>query len=805
MLATLIWGSADWLWPAALFAALGLAAILWSYRRAPSSPRVRVIAGGLKLLGLGALALCLVEPLRQESRARPGANLFVLLADTSRSLEVRDRGETRSRGELLRETLDPASGWQARLGRDFEVRRYGFDARVREVADFTGLQFSGRSTALAGALRSIAERFRERPLAGILLFTDGNATDLPAGDPDWTGLPPTYPVVVGDDGPVRDLGVSQVVVSQTNFEATPVQLRAEIAAHGFAGEEVVARLHDEGGKLLAEETALVAGDGKPLALRFEVKPEPAGSRDERGAKAAGIGFYRLSVRRRVEGEGEETQEATLANNQRLVVVDRGGGPYRVLYVAGRPNWEFKFLRRSLEEDREVELVGLLRIARGEPRFEYRGRAGESANPLFQGFGKEGDEETERYDQPVLVRLGTRDAEELRAGFPKTAEELYAYHGVIIDDLEAGFFTHDQLGLLQKFVSQRGGGLLMLGGQECFARGQYARTPLADVLPVYLDAPPAVHPGAGFRLSLSREGWLEPWVRLRRTEEEERERLAHMPAFAVLNPVEGIKPGAAVLAAATDGEGHTAPALVAQRYGKGRAAALLIGDLWRWSLRRESPEVKDMERAWRQTVRWLVADVPQRVEVKLQAPQAAPPAHPDGDAAAGEHAEAAVRLEARVLDPGYQPLDNAAVSVRVVPPDGKALELTAEPGDEEAGVYAATYVPGQPGAYRFQVKAAGPDGAAAGEREAGWCAGGEGEEELRVLRPDRARLERLARATGGEVVRAERLAEFAASLPSRQVPIAEVALHPLWHQWPVFLFAILCLAGEWALRRSRGLP
>ena len=43
-----------------------------------------------------------------------------------------------------------------------------------------------------------------------------------------------------------------------------------------------------------------------------------------------------------------TVEATLANNRRLATVDRGGGPYRVLYVGGRPNWEFKFLRRAVE-------------------------------------------------------------------------------------------------------------------------------------------------------------------------------------------------------------------------------------------------------------------------------------------------------------------------------------------------------------------------------------------------------------------------------------------------------------------------
>ena len=62
---------------------------------------------------------------------------------------------------------------------------------------------------------------------------------------------------------------------------------------------------------------------------------------------------------------------------------------------------------------------------------------------------------------------------------------------------------------------------------------------------------------------------------------------------------------------------TAPALVAQSFGKGHVAALLIGDLWRWGMRRENQAEDDFDRSWRQTVRWLVGDVPSRVEVTVR--------------------------------------------------------------------------------------------------------------------------------------------------------------------------------------------
>src|SRR5207248_8758656 len=134
-----------------------------------------------------------------------------------------------------------------------------------------------------------------------------------------------------------------------------------------------------------------------------------------------------------------------------------------------------------------------------------------------GFGNQSKDEIERYDQPVLRALNTRDPHVLEGGFPKTAEELYNYQALVLDDLEAEFFTADQMALLQKFVSDRGGGLLMLGGAECFQQGKYARTLVGDMLPVYLDHLAETTPVADLHLSLTREGWVQPCARLLRNE------------------------------------------------------------------------------------------------------------------------------------------------------------------------------------------------------------------------------------------------------------------------------------------------
>jgi uncharacterized membrane protein len=778
-----ILGARDWWGIVAAVMTLALLLITWSYVRARSRRSVRLACAVLKALAFASLVFMLLEPLLIRSRPRRGANAFAVLVDNSQSLLIHDDNAAQSRGDWIRDRLSE-SAWKTRLGQDFDVRNYVFDSTLRSVDGFDTLAFEGTDSSLGTSLTSLSRRFHGLPLAGILLFTDGNRTDL--GDVDCSSLPPVYPVVPPTHGKQRDVGVRDVSVSQTNFEAAPVVLRADIAATGFSDEPIVVAVVDESGKVVERQQATSPGDNKLLNFRFQFRPE-----------RKGVNFYAVRAFPASEdataqaGAGApSSSEQILANNSRLVVVDQGGGPYRILYLSGRPNWEFKFLRRALFEDEQIQLVGLLRIARRQPRFDFQSSARDrTISPLYSGFDHPDADTAERADQAVLVRLGTLDEEELRDGFPKSAEELYRYHAIIIDDLEAAFFTQDQLALLRSFVSARGGGLLMLGGPDSFADGAYDRTPVGELLPVYLNSSPPVRELGSHRLVLTREGWLQPWVRTRKTEDEERKRLAAMPEFQTLSSVGRIKPGAVTLAELTDEEGQIVPALVSQTFGKGHVAALLIGDLWRWAMRRAHAEETDFERSWRQTARWLVSDVPGRVDLSIR---------PKADSSTP-----GIEIAVRVRDAEYRPLDNAKVGLKVTLPDKTDLNLGAEPVGREAGLYAATYVTKLPGAYRIVATAAGVDGAIVGKREVGWAAQPIADEFAR-LTPDHDFLAALASKTGGEVVDPNRLDAFISSLPSRGVPITEQWASPLWHHPLYLLIAILCLSAEWGLRRVNGL-
>ncbi len=780
ILAALIFGSPAWQWATwALIAAAVL--LVWRgaavYRHGPAWSYLPAIC---KLVAMVLLAACLTEPLWSSMRTRAGANLFLVVADQSASLTIRDADAATNRGEQLQRLLtDKELGWLTRLEQEFDVRKFAVTSRLETVSDFHKLEFAQNHSAWHLALRQLAQRFTQRPVAGALLFTDGIATDERPRDWSAEGLPPIYPVILGEPAGLKDLRVDHVAVNLTAFEDAPVTITAEVHHQGFANRDVTAKILDDREAVVKEEALKLPEEGRSTSVRFQIRPAQPG-----------LSFYTLSVEPRPEADKKPVEEATLANNRRRIVVERGSGPYRVLYVSGRPNWEFKFLNRALESDDQVKLTGLIRIAKREPKFDWRGRAGESSNPLFRGFDGV-DAETERFDQPVIVRLNTKDSQELREGFPKTAAELFPFHAVIIDDLESEFFTTTQMELLERFVSERGGSLLMLGGQESFAPGGYRKTPLARVLPISLDDIP-VSPGIQhWKLSLTRDGWLQPWARLRSTEDEEAARLKSWPGFHTLNLTGREKPGATVIAQVADRSGEKHPAVVAHRFGEGRCAAVLIGDLWRAQLDQsdEQRTRDDPAKAWRQLVRWLIADVPERIEIRSL------PVDDD---------PTVTRLEVRVKSAEFQPQDNSSVVVTATLPDGTSLKLPAEPSLAEAGLYEAVAASTQPGNYRAAVSVTDSAGAIEGSNTTGWVQDPVAQEFRRVT-PDRTWLEELARETGGEVIRVDRLNRFVQTLVHRPAEIMDTTTSPLWQHPLVLLLIAGGLCGEWGLRRWRGLP
>ena len=805
-IASLIIGDRSWILPAVAVAIVGvLLALILNRRRLVESPWGPI----LRIVGWVLLCICLVNPLWSSSRPRSGANVVAVVADISRSHLVTTSSAQETRAEAFAEALKRGEktepvGWLNQLGQDFELRRYTVADRLQQVDRFDPVEFNGTASSLQTALRQLKQRYEGQPLAGIILLSDGIATDATGTLDELTGMAPVFPVLPADDSSQPDVAVGTYSVTQTAFDDAPVTIQVQPATVNVTNGQVAVTLMDATGTPIETQSRAV---NDPSPLKFHHRPNEGGTV-----------FYRLKAVLKDASGADVTTEATLVNNEQLIAVERSTMPRRVLYVSGRPNWEFKFLRRAVETDPQLQMVALIRIARKEAKFEFRGREGESSNSLFRGFDKADPETVEEYDEPVLVRLGTKDDEELRGGFPEKPEELFQYDALILDDLEADFFLADQMKLIYDFVSRRGGGLLMMGGQESFRQGDFDRTPIGEMLPIDLSRE-MKSPEAGVRLSLTRDGWLQPWVRLRADEGEEDERLKSMPEFLTLNSAAFVRPGAVIMAEVQDAQDTHWPALVVQRFGKGRTAALCIGDLWRWRLSEgfrklhglnlaasgldldgasSSPpgtpteDMSDHARASRQMIRWLVADVPKRLDVVVKEE----PSLGTGT----------VKLTAFVRGTDFESRENADVKFTVVGPDGQTFELTGEPSDSDPGLFETTIAAGQPGAWHVSVAAIVSDdnGSPPLIAATGWASQPD-QKELKSVQVNHTFLEQLAKTTGGRTVPLRDLESFVGSLRESSAPLVEIWSWPIWHSWWVFLFAIACLATDWTLRRRRGLP
>lgn len=766
-LVDLTWGDSRWAGPALIAAILISLLCIATYRRIGHQRRLRWAACALKVIAVAMICVLFVDPLWSRLQPLVGANTVAVLIDGSHSqnLPFDDRW---TRAELARNLLNPETDWRTKLDQTFLVEQYQFAEGVDRVEGPDDLTFQGRQTRLVNALSRVANRPRRQTLAAIVLLTDGQdraANWLQRVDCDR--LPPVYVVEAKTAARHQDVAVRAVSVGQSAFEDSPLTLKVGLQAIGIEDETVNLCVTTPDGRDVHTEPVLLESGRTVHRIQL-----PASVRQ--------VPLVRVSVR----GAAAE-EDVAAENNHFWVRLPAAEREYRVLYVGGRPNWEYKFLRRALEGDSQVELTALIRIAKREARFRFRGHRDESTNPLFRGFEADAAETLEQYDEPVVMRLNTRSDEELASGFPRTADELFQFDAVILDDLEAGFLKVEQQELLQRFVTERGGATLFLGGTESFTEGGFRDSVLADLLPVHLlrnsAAPPTVH-----NLRLTPDGWLEPWVRLDKDKSIERKLRAKVPPFQVLNQVGAIKPAARTMAVAVSAEGSERPSLIVQQFGRGRTAALTIGDLWRW--RMHADEGRAPERVWRQLVRWLVSDVPAQLWV-------------DTDPARTRQGTRKLRIHTRTS--AFEPDSLATVRVKVTAPDGTHSESQAIPALDVPGVYEVEVVADQDGLYQAtaaveSVEEQLPPRVLSTQ----WYEDALGDE-LRDSRVDRIALMRLAEATGGRVVAPDQLTAFVDDLESQELPAMQRTFQSAWHNGYMLCGLLCCLVGEWTLRRRMG--
>ena len=352
------------------------------------------------------------------------------------------------------------------------------------------------------------------------------------------------------------------------------------------------------------------------------------------------------------------------------------------------------------------------------------------------------------------------------------------------------------------MSQRGGGLLTLGGGAAYAEGGYRDTPLAEILPLAIGSG-ADDPGEGatlepvfreLRIRPTRAGSTHPVVRLDPDPTANRNRFAALPLLSTVNRAAAPKPGAITLLEGEAATGRGAePVLAFQRFGRGRVASLTIQDFWLWQMHATIPlEDETHEILWRRLLRFLAADAPRQIEAAAAPVRALP----------GER----VAITARVEDERFLAINRATVEATLVAPDGAAHVVPLRWTGARHGEYSGSFVPEDNGLHRVEVRAngAGLDAAVATEPATAFFEAGNVEDEFFGAAADVDLATRIADETGGRVFSPDAARALAQDLRYTESGVTVVERRDLWNLPAIFFLMFGLLASEWGLRRRWGL-
>lgn len=747
-------------WPTWVLALLIVAAAIvlaWLMRSRlkDAAPAMRgwraAVIWGLQTMLVAIVLTLLWQPAITVAELKPQQNIIAVLVDDSRSMAISENGSSRE-AQAVRALENGVLGG---LSRSFQTRLYRLDDTAARIDSLQDLRPAASSTRIGDSLKQLSGETSDLPIGAVVLLSDGGDNAGGIGADAISALRarhiPVHTVGFGRESAQRDIELDGAEIAPRALAGS--RLAAKIVFHqrGFAGARVNLTVRDVSsgqGKILASRSVALGPDGgqQTETLMFDI----GGA----GARTLEIAAAPLA--------GEESQ----ANNALTRVVNVSSDPRRILYLEGEPRWEYKFIREAEEDDGMVQIAAMVRT---------------TANKTY--------------------RQGIKDAKELVTGFPTRAEDLFAYQGLIIGSLEAGYFTPGQQELIREFVDRRGGGLLLLGGQFALADGGWNASNIADLLPATLPA----QPGTFHREADPRNGTTHAFAELAtagadnvitRLVDDPAANAAKWKKLPYLMDYEdagAAKPGSSVLLNMLTPEGRRLPLLITQNFGHGRSAIMATGGSWRWQM--SSPLGDTAHHLfWQQLLRWVVSDTPGRVTASVPTQILLD----NGD----------VNLTAEVRDQQFNPAPDAKVEAHILGPSGVSALVEMTPVPDSPGQFQAAWTAPKPGAYLTEVLAQRADPGSRTVKELGrdvlTFQRMDGVAENFHTEQNRELLERLAAQTGGQYWKPADLGKLAGSIPFSEAGVTVRETKDLWDLPLVFLVLVLLRFSEWWLRRKWGI-
>jgi hypothetical protein len=714
----------------ALIAWLGL--LYHRYRR--RYRRVRAI--GLLLpraIILALLLLAMFDPVWGLVEQQTEKVRVLTVSDHSTSMMVDDGiGETRGqRARALRDTLADE------LGDAMEFQTLAFDTDLVDPdLDERSLEPGEiRGTDLGRTLVALAERPDLSTYFAIVAITDGGDEQLiPHRFPR---LPMHIVGVGGDPENWNDLIVSTLEAPPEVEKRVDFDLSAEIIAYArpdFEGQirSVPVRLEEWDGE---DWNHLERRDIDLLARRERVSFTVPG-RDRVEDRR-----FRISCD---VAEGEQTD----LNNLREASIPVRDKKVHVLLFSRHVGWDVNAIRKTLDRDPGVSLTSITRVT-GERYFV------------------QGDRQ--------------RDDDAIESGFPKAAAVLDLYKVVILGSFPASDLSRDQQDALRDYI-ERGGSVIILGGEESFGRGGFADSALAPLFPWVLSPTEPEMERGTFPVSMPGTVAEQDLIR----------GFAGAIADAGQMSLQGVNfPGNLKTAAFSlldaSVAGKTIGVIALHPYGEGQVMGIATNTMWKWS-RGGQQRRAVYETFWKHGIRYLagLGDGGRHLRVRWDRKHYRP----------SEQADITIHVAGR-----YRAGELRIAAARSF--DGHSEALGVEAFGTREGAFRCQTLFERRGSYRFELHAFVGDRLL--ETYEKTIEVGPKANEGAQLEVNHAFLESLAAKTTGSYITENQVADLVENLRSqikRESVMHDVVLVQYKY---LFLSAfILALVGEWIWRRRQNL-
>lgn len=753
-------GTAPWLVVAVLaIAVASLVLLFFELRRAREAPRGTLVATGL--LAALALVLAVVRPHRLRAREVSIAPRVVVLVDRSRSMALSSTTSVDGRPRID-VADDVVEKLKQSLGGRVDVLSLGAAGGLREGSAKGPplLRADGAASDLASAIRALSERHEDPPSA-VVVVSDGR---VEIGDLAERKVGPVVHAVAIGDGSPPDASIRAVRLAGAAVAHQKLPLQIEVACTGglSCGDLTITvrelRERDPsaatGSDILATGTASIK-DGTAL-IELPITLERAGTRALEVSIAAPKG------------------DAIPDNDRRLLSIDVARERVRVLHIAGRPTFDVRALRTWLKSDAAIDVVS------------------------FFILRTPGDEVNAPDDELALIPFPVREL---------FTEHLPSFDAVLFQDFDAepyGLTPH--LPAIAKYV-EHGGGIVHIGGPNAFSAGGYANSPLARVTPVEM---PRVEGGQQAHDGVSFVPIATPAAKgapiLSEVVSILGDELPEFQGTSLLGDVRGGGIPLWVHPKRTTSKGKPMPILAIGDVGDGRSIALGLDStrILGFSAFAAKSGGRAYDALWRGLLGWLMRD-PRYEPVRGRL------VHASGAGPCLAGAPAAMRIEA---SPVVGPARVRATIKDLEPPRAKAGESLPAEVDQQIdgtppilvplGVSGASGIAPSGGfALRLAIGEANDDAkvpSALATRALATCE--RGGDEWADPRPDRQKLEAIARTNGGVVVAANDTG--AIPTPRAAVVSIERNVAPILPTWGWAALAAIALGLHWFVRRRGGL-